>query len=279
MDKLSPEILSSTVDECYAIPQSEPCAELLTQRLPYTISRDWQYAVEARTLAHIECTSTDLPIFASVFSDIRRRAVLRRVIFDISLPSPFYWPWYHASNMTAFCDAVKNLWGLLAQWEQHAAAHHDLTWPSLEIIVSLNWGDISEGDLDRQINAAGPWLVSRHLQLALKSLDDLPQVRRVNSFDIGTELYPTIMCRLACSFPCLESLSLEFEDAAVKRRKRHQKLRVALAEDLRELRESLPQLRKLRLRREQGWDPANHSFECQNFEDPEGLDVLCEAIR
>lgn len=86
------------------------------------------------------------------------------------------------------------------------------------------------------------------------------------------------MCRLAALFPQLQELSIEYRDPAIKRRSMHKEHRFALAAGLLELR-TLPRLTKLQLIRQSDWDPANHSFECQDLEDGEHVDVLCEAVR
>lgn len=281
MDKLSPEILSLIVGHLYAVPRGEFEADDPATRGPYTISRNWQCAVEAHTLADIEVRSTELPAFACVFSDRRRQALLRRIRYVVWLPAHVDSPWDIENNLAALGRAVHGLWGLLAAWEQ--AAHHDVAWPSLDIQIRYTWdvgAPATDGAAEAPTDRRGrSWPARLFLQLPSDCIGALPRVRRVTGFQVNLDTHPTTICQIAAAFPRLRSLSLPFPDAVVRRRGRRQEHRLALAIGLRELRKRLPRLERLKIVRMGGWEPTNHSFDCQNFEDDEGVDVLCESIR
>lgn len=94
MDKLSSEIVSLIITfldikpihpqrddwRLWPIPNNRPRLASQPRKPIYaTVSRQWQYAVEAQSLAHIALKDTDLPAFETIFSEPRRRAALRKL--------------------------------------------------------------------------------------------------------------------------------------------------------------------------------------------------------
>lgn len=282
MNKLSAEIISIIISHLFPkTPVRRPISD--QSRGPYTITRNWQYAMEAQTFANIRLRSNEFTTFAETFSDPRRQSLLRRLEFVICLPTHGDSREDHAVNEAAFGDALEKLLNLLKTWESNVASIESL--PDLELRLSCVW-DISgnsDGPVDRNFNVSNSAAARRYLELGVHRATTLPIVRRITAYktdvSLGLAFHPTSMCQIAGVFPRLTSLDLEYRDPAVKRREMRQDHRTALAKGLDDLRERLPVLSKLHIRRQGGWDPVNHSFTCQDFSDIDGVDVLCEAIR
>ncbi|ETS75982.1 hypothetical protein PFICI_12926 [Pestalotiopsis fici W106-1] len=293
MDKLSPEIVSLVVSHFLAKPQSVapillsrpllgrlPLGRAPTkpQRGPYTLSRTWQRAVETHTFASIRLKSTELSEFAAIFSDVRRQRLLRHLTFVVCLPTHGDSREDHATNVAAFTDALKDLLGLLAQWDQNAAGGEAL--PDLKLWLWFAYDIRSEdGPVDHHFNAEKSSAARRYLD---GNFDGFPLVQRISSFKIDVSLgkapHPGTICRIAGLFPRLQELDIEYRDPAIKRREMRREHRLALAAGLKDMC-SLLGLTKLHVRRQGGWDPRNHSFTCQDLEDEEHIDPLCESIR
>ncbi|KAF3025769.1 hypothetical protein E8E14_014495 [Neopestalotiopsis sp. 37M] len=288
MDRLSPEILSIVVSYFMIKPPAPfaPRRRMLGQAAPappkpvcgpYTLSRNWQHAVEAQTFASIRLKSTELPEFAAIFSDTRRRGLLRDLTFVVCLPTHGDTRKDHAINVAAFADALKDLLSLLALWEQHATGDEAL--PTLKLWLTFSYNIRMDGPVDHHFNVLKSSAARRYLEA---DVDEFAVVRRISAFRIdvspGRAPHPTTLCRLAGHFPQLRELDIEYRDPALKRRDMRSDHRLALAAGLRELR-LLPELSKLHVRRQGGWDPVNHSFACQDLEDDQHVDPLCESIR
>lgn len=166
---------------------------------------------------------------------------------------------------------------MLEKWEQHTTSDEFL--PKLKLWLYFSYAIRSDGPVDHHFNVLSSSAARRYLD---SDLTGLPIVRRISSFKIDVKLgkspHPDTICRIARLFPRLQELNIDFRDPAVKRHEMREEHRVAMAAGLRELR-TLPRLAKLSVRRQGGWDPANHSFMCQDLEDEEHVDVLCESIR
>lgn len=285
MDKLSPELLSLIAS--YVSPTVTVQLRSARERQargPYTITHGWQHAMESRTFTSIRLKSTEIDTFASTFLNPRRQLLLRQLELTVCLPTHGDTRPDHATNESAFRDAVGKLLTLLEQWEQEGPNSDIL--PDLALRVQVAW-DINPnapGPVDLDFNVLNSSAARRYLTLGDEFAASLPTVRRVTSFStsvsMGLAPHPTSMCQLAGLFPRLRTLNLEHWDPAVRRRDMRREHRVALADGLRGLAGRLPRLAELKIcRRGGGDDPVNHSFDCQDFSDPEGVDLLCEAIR
>lgn len=288
MDRLSPEILSiisyflikpSKSFVSWHKPRRSVRLSLRSECGPYTLSRNWQYAVEAHTFASIHLTSTELSEFTAIFSNSHRRWFLRELFFTVCLPTHGDSRRDHATNQAAFADALKQLFSLLALWDQQAA--EDRAHPTLKLRVMC--------DYDMQPDVDGP--VKHHFNVNKSSaarryfevdVSEFPSVSRVSSFHIdvspGRAPHPTTTCRLALLFPRLRELDIKYLDPAIKRRDMRKEHRLAFAAGLRDLR-SLSELTKLHVGRRGALNPKDHSFVCQELEDEEHVDPLCDSIR
>lgn len=92
MESLSPEILELILSHLFEVPpikhpmpwDPEPVLNVAQYA---TISRKWQHSVERFTMADIKKYSTDLDMFRQVFSSLRRRQLLRKLYYEIDLPT------------------------------------------------------------------------------------------------------------------------------------------------------------------------------------------------
>lgn len=82
-----------------------------------TVCRKWQEIVESRTMASIEIFSDELPSFAFVFWNPRRRVNLRQLDYTIVLPEMSKTRREHSANCSAFEKAAYDLFNLLSAWE------------------------------------------------------------------------------------------------------------------------------------------------------------------
>ncbi|KJK63129.1 hypothetical protein P875_00033982 [Aspergillus parasiticus SU-1] len=129
MDYLSQEILQIIITHLLAVPPIKHPTPWEPQPVPKvaqyaTISRNWQYAVERFTMADIKKYSADLDMFRQVFSTPRRRKLLRKLEYEIDLPT------YSKNrilclerrreskaNDEAFNRGVKDLFDEMSSWE------------------------------------------------------------------------------------------------------------------------------------------------------------------
>lgn len=291
MDKLSPEILSIIASYFLIKPEKSFIPRHMRMRSrtvwrsprpdcgPYTLSRNWQYAVEAQTFSSIHLQSTELPEFTAIFSDSHRRWFLRELYFIVCLPTHGDSQRDHATNQAVFTNALKELFSLLALWDQQAAG--DNAPPTLKLRVTCDYdvGPDADGPVELYFNVLKSSAARRYFEV---DVSEFPSVPRVSAFHIdvspGRAPHPTTTCRLAGLFPRLRELEIEYLDPAIKRRDMRKEHRLAFAAGLRSL-GSLSELTKLHVGRQGALNPYNHSFQCQDLEDEEHVDPLCESIR
>ncbi|KUI66789.1 hypothetical protein VM1G_02267 [Cytospora mali] len=295
MDKLSPDIISLITTflniESPQIWPPRPDWRIWPRPRPAppprkpiyaTVSRQWQYAVEAQSLAHIELKSTELSTFKSIFSEPRRRAALRKLNFCVCLPSYGDTPGRHAANENVAKTAITSLLALLGEWDFGSMRTFQL---SIKFRLDEELLYDSDGPTYQGFDMANSSAARRYTSLG-KDQACLPSVQLVSSLTLdscpGMVLHPTALCQLAAAFPRLEDLDIEYLDPAIKRRDMRREHRLALANGLRGLRECLPQLKRLRIERMGAPDPRNHSFESTRLaihDQENGVDPLCVAIR
>ncbi|KAI1080646.1 hypothetical protein F5B20DRAFT_589023 [Whalleya microplaca] len=209
---------------------------------PYaTISQRWQFVIEARTFAHIKLFSFDLPRFAAIFATPRRRALLRRLDYDLELPTyseadigQFETAHDHSANVYAFIVAVKHLFLLLKQWEHDASPPENDNFGRLELILRIHppmdWGN-RPAEIGFGIGFART--ENRYLNLDFNGTE-LPRVQRVTGFSlpisVGHPLHPTAVIVLLGAMPRVSKADLgllEPKLRMVRVRKAH---RLALAQ-------------------------------------------------
>lgn len=306
MDKLSPEIISLIVKFLnIKPPPTYPAADDPAWRtwprprpappprgsIYATVSRKWQYAAEAQSLARIKLKSTDLSAFATIFSEPRRKAALRRLDFCVCLPSNGDSRALHAANEEVARTAITSLLSLLGEWESDGNTGDTSAdaMGSLQLSIQFRLDEDllydSDGPTHQGFDLANSSAARRYISLG-EDEARLPSVQLVSSLILdanpGMVLHPTALCQLAAAFPRLSNLDLEYLDPAIKRRDMRREHRLALANGLRGLRERLPQLKRLRIKRMGLRDPVNHSFAATTLaihDQETGVDPLCEAIR
>jgi hypothetical protein len=284
MDKLSLELLALVAAYLSVTPPPEPTRRILFFAPPprvriaplATISRAWQHVVETKTLAFIKLKSPDIAAFAAIFCDCRRRGLLRRLDYQVSLPAHGDSKEGHAANQAAFRSAITNLFALLGAWESELP--EKFNGAPFELKLDVQWDiDMSEGPVEFHFDASKSSAGRRYLTLNNTSL---PAIRHITKFTVsacpGLAPHPTTMCEIVGATPQLKWLDLEYLDPANKHREARSKHRIALAASLRAL--NLRALTHLSISRYSTTETYNHNFNCQNFTEG-GMDGLNDAVR
>lgn len=258
MEKLNHDVLALIVDELGLLHCDDEQDGLRTYA---TISRAWQYAIEAHTFRDVSVKSTELDAFSGMYSpeNAHRRAATRRLTFLVHIPTYGNSRAGRAKNNNTFRKAVKSFLGELEGWHG-----------SLKLCI---WPlTVTEPDDVRGVPS--------HLTLDDGTAASLPVVRVVTGFQVGwthCEMHPTAMCQLAGVFPRLQTLDLLMDDD----HQHHLRVerRAALARGLVRLKGLLPKLRSLSLACHS--QPIyNYSFKCRSLEDEQrGVDEVSEAVR
>ncbi len=124
MDRLPPEILSLIVSHLpiWIRNPAQSRAELVRPGIA-SVSRKWQFAVERLVFRDVQFKNTELGLFASIFSDPRRRALIETLRFEIVLPtySDAECGLYESdqdrlANNSAASEAVAGIFRLLSSW-------------------------------------------------------------------------------------------------------------------------------------------------------------------
>ncbi|KAM9880896.1 hypothetical protein VDGL01_05095 [Verticillium dahliae] len=147
----------------------------------------------------------------------------------------------------------------------------------LELILISEWPN-------RETHLHSSPAEGRYLTMSDADVAELPRLRRIKHLQVGgcspgLALHPTSLCRLACVLPLLETVDLEILDPGHGRPQVRSQHRDALADGITMISKSLHGLRRFKLRQEGGDSPDNHSYQCKNLQDKQGVDKLCEAIR
>lgn len=246
-----------------------------------TISRKWQYAAEVQSFAYIKLKSTHLEDFVSIFSEPRRRNILRKLDFCVCMPSNGDSRALHAANETTARSATTSLLNEIGAWDTNSRSNLQFS-----IAFSLDEELLydSDGPTYQGFDVAHSSAARRYLSLG--NIWTPSPVRIVNSLVLkaipGMVLHPTAICQLAAVFPCLTNLDFEYIDPVIKRHEMRIEHRLALANGLRDLRFHLPKLQRLRIERVGMSDPVNHSFSTNTLaihDQETGIDPLCESIR
>ncbi|KAK3368527.1 hypothetical protein B0H63DRAFT_515115 [Podospora didyma] len=205
-----------------------------------------EHLVEEYTFASISLKCTEISIFADLFKDARRRALLRYLELDVEFPNSRdhgsregFAREEFASHKAQLGIAVKSLFNLLSDWKTD---YGDL---KFSLLLS------TEGD---------------HLD-----------------FDrCGRLLHPIAIGRLIDQIPLLHSLTLVVKSPANKQRKMRKQHRKALAKSLTLplLRpDGLRNLLYLKISNNDARTPEYHCYKRGNLQDNNGVDPLNDAIR
>ncbi|OGM45561.1 hypothetical protein ABOM_006482 [Aspergillus bombycis] len=279
MDYLSQEILQVIITHLLEVPPIRHPPQPVPKVGQYaTISRKWQYAVERFTMADIKKYSSDLDMFRQVFSTPRRRKLLRKLEYEIDLPT------YSTNrirclerrreskaNDEAFNRGVRDLFDEMSSWKTQG--------------VDLALTASSPMDRPRRSSELGFGLSDERWSfednyLTLDSEASLPQLPFVEGLKIPNarrSLHPSAIGKIVSSLPSLERLAMELNAPRTKRVQMQNEHRTSLAEALKS--RSLSNLRTLDIYIEQDI-PLNHNFQSQPTDPqfPDG-DALNIAIR
>ncbi|RAQ49289.1 hypothetical protein AFGD_002447 [Aspergillus flavus] len=283
MDYLSQEILQIIITHLLVVPPIRHPTAWEPQPVPKvaqyaTISRNWQYAVERFTMADIKKYSSDLDMLRHVFSTPRRRKLLRKLEYEIDLPT------YSKNrilclerrreskaNDEAFNRGVIDLFDEMSSWETQG--------------MDLTLTASSPMDRHRRSSELGCGLSDKRWSfednyLTLDNEVSLPQLTFVGGLTIANarrSLHPSAIGKIISSLPSLERLTMELNAPKAKRVEMQNEHRISLANALES--PSLSNLRTLNIYIEQDI-PYNHNFKNQPTDPqyPDG-DVLNIAIR
>ncbi|KAE8371306.1 hypothetical protein BDV26DRAFT_276381 [Aspergillus bertholletiae] len=280
MDYLSPEILQIIIPHLCNDPRIrqpwEPQSVPKVARYA-TISRRWQYAVERFTMAEIKKYSSDLDMFRQVFSDPRRRKLLRKLDYEVDLPT-------YSMNRTmclerrreskanneAFNRGVIDIFEEMSSWKTQAV---ELTLTASSPTDRHRRSPQLVGLSDKRWSFEDNYLTLDHEV----SLSQLPFVEGLKIPNARRSLHPSAIGKVISSLPSLERLSMELNAPKIKRVEMQNEHRASLANALES--PSLRNLRTLDIYVEQDI-PRNHNFKNQPTDPqyPDG-DVLNIAIR
>lgn len=180
MDRLSPELVDIIVS---FVPR-----EYLFRYA--TVSRSWQYAVERETFQSVELKSTELDFFARAYAPSHRRATLRNIRYNISLPEYSWWkrtkfekPEDQDANNEAFTTAIIRLFDILNGWESDGYSEERGGKP---IILRVD-KPASPSDNSRVEVVEGDLQENRWMNSVLKLLrpDEVKPVERIVEFCWG----------------------------------------------------------------------------------------------
>ncbi|KAB8265587.1 hypothetical protein BDV32DRAFT_33953 [Aspergillus pseudonomiae] len=279
MDYLSQEILQLIIAHLLEVPPIKHPPQPAPKVGQYaTISRKWQYAVERFTMADIKKYSSDLDMFRQVFSTPRRRKLLRKLEYEIDLPT------YSTNriqclerrreskaNNETFKRGVMDLFDEMSSWKTQGV---DL---ALTASSPMDCHRRSP-ELDRGL-ADKRWCFEDNY-LTLDSEASLPQLPFVEGLKIPNarrSLHPSAIGKIISSLPNLERLAMELNAPKAKRVEMQSEHRASLASALKS--PPLSNLRALDIYIEQDI-LYNHNFKNQPTDPqfPDG-DVLNIAIR
>ncbi|KAL4810227.1 hypothetical protein BDV18DRAFT_54824 [Aspergillus unguis] len=283
MESLSQEILDLIVLHLFEVPPTKdpiprdlvPVRDVAQYA---TISRRWQVAVERYTMADIKKYNSELDMFRQVFSFPRRRKYLRKLRYEIDLPTYsnnrifcLERPRESRANNEAFTQGVLDLFDFMNSWETSG----------IELTITAS----SPMDLGRRPPELGPGLADERWAFEDKYLtlqDDLPEVRSIKTLKIPNEarsLHPSAIGKIIASLLGLEQLTMELKAPKTKRVDMQEEHRLCLAKAL-----ESPTLKKLRmLSIDIAQDiPRNHNFKNRpndpNYPDGDALNVAIRKL-
>ncbi|RMX73439.1 hypothetical protein D0869_13604 [Hortaea werneckii] len=238
---------------------------------PYaSISRDWQYAVEANTFSSLRFQTNDLTNFECLVADsyVHRRAAVKSIGFTAVLPTyddiacaQFEKEADKQANNESFSDSIQRLFSALAKCDDvanprpiklllHAPyspmdrGHRDHMQPIRSdkgsenglLGQSTDWTRLWKYEMQR--NALGDLYEHRYEHSYLRLLDprQLPIIRRIHSFHAFVNEFryvePATIVHMSRKMPNLQNNHWKFFDGEQKLSGLRTRLRVQMAEAL-----------------------------------------------
>lgn len=223
MESLSLEILELIILHLFEVPPvKDPMPwdpEPLLNVAPYaTISRKWQYAVERYTMADIKKYSTDLDTFRQVFLSPRRKKLLRKLYYEIDLPT-------YSKNRIFCLERKRESKANNKVFSRGITDFFDAmsTWKTQRIDLTLTAS--SPMDPYRRAPELGSGFSSErwsfednHLTLDNGvSLPQLPSIEALKIPNAGRSLHPSAIGMIISPLLSLERLTLELNTPKAKR--------------------------------------------------------------
>ena len=222
MESLSQEILELIIPHLFETPPiknptpGDPKPVLNVAQYA-TISRKWQNAVERFTMADIKKYSTDLDMFRQVFSSPQRRNFLRKLDYEIDLPT------YSKNrifcierrreikaNNEAFSRGVTDFFDVISSWRTQGI---NLTLGASSL---MDYGR-RPPELDSGLSHERWSFEDNYLTLDEVSLSQSPSIEALSIANGTRYLHPSAIGKIIASLPSLERLTLELSAPKAKR--------------------------------------------------------------
>ncbi|OTA67443.1 hypothetical protein K449DRAFT_216189 [Hypoxylon sp. EC38] len=257
MDTIPPEILLHILSDL-----DKPLARYAS------VCRAFQYLIEIKTFENIAITGTlpQIQILDSVFGDGRRRCLLRKLEFTISLPGKLKSS--HKKPLKclrdrAFTLAVSRLFTCLAKWNYTPEGLEKP--PSFALHLQ---GSTSNVDYNAVNN--------HHKHMQFDWLERLPSVECVNKLRVESlHIFPSDMTIICEALPHMDNLKWVLANAPRRLRNLRDELRDSMATTL--LQTDFSRLQAIEI----WWgdhDPLNHYWTPENYLDAEGHDRLSMGV-
>ncbi|CAH0054497.1 unnamed protein product [Clonostachys solani] len=273
LHQLTPELIALILDKLIEGEHGErPAPRRLNLSSYATISRTWQWAVEARTFAHIRACSDHGYIDNFRANLAGRRHLVRAVSLKIFLPTEGCSRQNYAQDHDVFASTIDIFMNELHQWERDGDGS-GASPLGLSILVDSKGRPRKGSSLAKY----------RFPSLTEDEAKRLPTLRRVTSLLINTThraMHPRAVFMLVAAMPCLEELAIRHYDPRQHDKNREARLdhRAAFVSGISKLR-TRGNLRRLQIAYEAQSLDTNHDFNEQSFEDEQGVDPLSEEIR
>ncbi|KAL4885778.1 hypothetical protein BJY04DRAFT_116938 [Aspergillus karnatakaensis] len=284
---LNPEVPLTPTKASSFLPKDEKLSRYST------ISRQWQYAVERYTFAHLTLSSGTLQQLNRIVGSCPRRIQLvKNLGYTVNLPaysrnrrSCVERRGEHEENLRVFRTGVVDIFALIKSWEKHispvglglnlraeAPGEHKRESAERNEFLGLEVEEPQEEEEESWGIGADRWA---HRDHSLTLNDDsreapaLPILPFVNGLGIGSmgrRIHPVAIEQMILALPNLKDLSIRLPPVKPKRKALRAELRNALAKALEA--PTLSQLEFLGLELDEP-TPVNHNFETALERDPD----------
>lgn len=272
MEKLIPEILDEIL--AYVFEDISNHGELARYA---TVCRQWQKAVELKTLRSIELDSRDFDDFSSIFGSSfinHRRHALRTLNVTVQMPDRNYTLKHCEENNIYFRDSIVKLLRELASWEKDTEQDERVARRSSPLHLSLTWKHPSDG----------PGSPLRDAFLNFPSADselELPSVSFITELYIKSDnhipTHPAALCRILSRMPPLKKLELKLYSPSLGNRSLRLEHHRALARGVEGFMWQIPHLSELKIEDQNDYI-MNHSLDQPDYTE-DGVDRLSTALR
>jgi len=243
MNRLSPELIDAIVVYLYdTSPPSYNLAAAFLGQSPYptpdpfplshysSVSRLWQYVIEARLFRKLSIKSTDVLELSKILSNTRRQQIVQTLECCAQLPSyseeacgRFERANERAANNKAFTDAVHNVFKTIDSWVLEKNNGRKpfklcLTMQSPSDVAGRGVPKVNADRLQVSLGRRHDLFLKRYKHTFIKVLNiqDLPTLNRVTHFyayTVNGRFYDAASyAALAAKLPNVENIQWSFED-------------------------------------------------------------------